>query len=412
MANNQFLTTNLISKTALAMFSVNAPYVMTASRIYQPEFSNTGYKIGSQIQMRRQNQFIVGDGSVATPQAITEVPETLTVSHQYHTMIAYTIADLTLKIDDFSRMFLQPAIQRIIAKMESDISVAAEQQLNYFAGTAGTAINSFSSVDVAGALMLEQGIDISDDTYLATTVRDGSSLKSGLQGNFTPVFNEEIVRKSAIGHLSYFDVFQSQCIKKHVAGAGPTLHASDTLTVNGAVSSGNTIVMAGANGGGAAVTGYFLPGDLISFSPTAVQNVNPETQNATGTGAQFVVTAPADSAMGGAISVQVAIAGVGIISDPTNPLQNVSNPIPDGATVNVVPSYNPNVAYTARALDIVCPPLMKLQVPYCSVAVDPVTKLSMTVTQIGDVTNYLNYMRVDLLCGFLWHPQYAVKLIS
>jgi hypothetical protein len=410
--SNQFLTTSLISKTALAMFSVNAPYVMTASRIYQPEFSNTGYKIGSQIQMKRQLQYIIGDGSVAEPQNITETVETLTINHQYHALVAYTIQDLTLKIDDFSRIFLQPAIQRIIAKMETDISKAAELQLNYYTGTAGTPINSFTTVDLAGAKLLEQGVDISDDTYLATTVRDGSSLKSGLQGNFTPVFNEEIVRRSAIGHISYFDVFQSQCITKHTAGAGPTLHSTDTLTVNGAVSSGNTLVLAGANGGGAAVSGYFLPGDLISFSSTAVQNVNPETQLGTGQGAQFVVTAAADSAIGGAISVQVAIAGTSIISDPTNPLQNVSNPIPDGAAVIVVPSYNTNVAYPARALDIVCPPLMKLQVPYCSVAVDPTTKLSMTVTQIGDITNYLNYMRIDLLCGFLWHPQYAVKVLS
>ena len=53
------------------------------------------------------------------------------------------------------------------------------------------------------------------------TVRDGSALKSALLNNFTPVFNEDIVRQSAIGHLSYFDIFQSQNIVQHVAGAGP-----------------------------------------------------------------------------------------------------------------------------------------------------------------------------------------------
>jgi hypothetical protein len=78
----------------------------------------------------------------------------------------------------------------------------------------------------------------------------------------------------------------------------------------------------------------------------------------------------------------------------------------------MVPSYNVNVAYPARALDIVCPPLYKLQVPYASVAVDPETGLSLAVTQTGDILGYQNLMRIDILCGFKWHPQYAVKLLS
>ena len=105
--------------------------------------------------------------------------------------------------------------------MEKDIASSAEQDLNFFTGTAGVAINSFTTVDTAGAKLLEQGVNIASDAYMAMTVRDGSSLKGALLNNFTPVFNEDIVRSSAIGHLSYFDIFQSQNIKRHTAGAGP-----------------------------------------------------------------------------------------------------------------------------------------------------------------------------------------------
>src|SRR5215475_15877697 len=170
----------------------------------------------------------------------------IVIAHEYHALIAYTIQDLSLRIEDFSRIFIAPAIQEIITQMEKDIGSAAELELNFFTGTAGVAINSFSTVDTAGAKLLEQGVNIASDAYLAMTVRDGSSLKGALLNNFTPVFNEDIVRSSAIGHLSYFDIFQSQNIKHHIAGAGPTLHSSDTLLVNGAVSSGNTIIMDGA----------------------------------------------------------------------------------------------------------------------------------------------------------------------
>lgn len=401
---NQFINTQLVSNTALAMFANNAPFVMTGSRIYQDDFQNSGYKIGDTLQVRRQNNFIVGDGSTAVPQDIIETVENITVAHQYHALIAYTIQDLSLRIEDFSRMFIQPAIQNIITQMERDISRAAEQELYFYTGTAGTPINSFSTVDLAGAKLLEQGVNIASDAYLAMTVRDGSSLKSALLNNFTPVFNEDIVRQSAIGHLSYFDIFQSQNIVQHVAGAGPTLHSGDSLTVNGTVSSGNTIILAGAT---ASVTNYFLPGDLIQIA--GVNSVNPLSRQSTGQNMQFVITGAANSSGGGAVTITVSPS---IITDTNSPLQNVSNPVLTTSAVTVVPNYNVNVAYPARGLDIVCPPLYKLQVPYSSVAIDPETGLSLAVTQTGDILGYQNLMRLDILNGFLWHPQYAVKLLS
>ena len=401
---NQLITTNLVSNTALAMFANNAPFVMTGSRIYQDDFTNSGYKIGDTLQVRRQNNFIVGDGSTAVPQNIVETVENITVAHQYHTLIAYTVQDLTLRIEDFSRLFIQPAIQNIVSQMERDIARAAELELYFFTGTAGTPINSFSTVDLGGAKLLEQGVNISSDAYLAMTVRDGSALKSALLNNFTPVFNENIVRESAIGHVSYFDVFQSQNIVSHVGGAGPRLHSGDTLLVNGAVSSGSSIVMDGAT---VSITNYFVPGDV--FSIAGVQSVNPLSRQTTGQNMQFVVTANATSDGAGNITVSVAPS---IVSDTSSPLQNVNNAVPNNAVVTMVSTHNVNVAYPSRALDIVCPPLYKLQVPYASVAIDPETGLSLSVTQVGDILAFQNYMRLDILCGFKWHPQYATLVLS
>lgn len=402
--SNQFINTQLVSNTALAMFANNAPFVMTGSRIYQDDFQSSGYKIGDTLQVRRQNNFVIGDGATAVPQDIIETVENITIAHQYNALIAYTIQDLSLRIEDFSRMFIQPAIQNIITQMEHDICVDAELEGYFFQGNAGTPINSFQAVDLAGAKLLEQGVNVASDAYLAMTVRDGSSLKSALLNNFTPVFNEDIVRQSAIGHLSYFDIFQSQNITTHVAGAGPTLTPGDTLTVNGAVGSGNTIVLAGAT---INVTNYFLPGDLISIA--GVHSVNPLSRQSTGQNMQFVITAAANSSAGGAVTIQVSPT---INSNTASPLQNVDNAIPTGSAVTATPSYHVNVAYPARALDIVCPPLYKLQVPYSSVAIDPETGLSLAVTQTGDILGYQNLMRIDILCGFKWHPQYFVKLLS
>jgi hypothetical protein len=192
-----------------------------------------------------------------------------------------------------------------------------------------------------------------------------------------------------------------------VAGAGPRLTPGDTLTVNGAVSSGSTIVLAGATGG---VTDYFVAGDVISIA--GVTSLDSVSQASTGQNAQFVITANATSTGGGAVTISVQVAGSDIISDATNPRQNVSNAIPNAAAVTVVGSHNVNVAYTERSLDIVCPPLYKLAVPNASIVTDPTTGLSVAVTQLGDILSYSNRMRVDLLCGFKWHPEYAVRVLS
>ena len=151
--SNQFINTQLVSNTALAMFANNAPFVMTGSRIYQDDFNNSGYKIGDTLQVRRQNNFVIGDGSTAAPQDIIETVENIVVAHQYHALIAYTIQDLSLRIEDFSRMFIQPAIQNIISQMEQDICSAGVLSLNFFSGTPGSPINSFQVVDLAGAVM-------------------------------------------------------------------------------------------------------------------------------------------------------------------------------------------------------------------------------------------------------------------
>lgn len=404
---NQILTTQLISNTSLALFSTNCPFINTASRMYQADFTSSGYQIGTTLQVKRQNNYLIGDGSVAVPQSIQEQVEEIKVEHQYHAMIEYTIQDLSLRIEDFSRLFLQPAIQGIIAKMEQDISRSAETELSMFANTSGTSINSFSSIDSAGTVLLKHNVALNQgDSYMALSIDDAATAKSGLVNFFTPMLNEEITRYSSVGHLSYFDVFQSQNIQRHVAGAGPTLFPGDTLTVNGAVASGSTIVLSGATPN---ITNYFLPGDLITIAGVD------EWVNITGNtykNAQFVILQPANSNGLGQVTIQVQILGNPIISDPTNTHRNVSNPIPDAAPVTVQGSYAINVAYPTRALDIVCPPLWKLEVPQVAQTTDEATGLSLTVTQIGNINTYQNLMRIDLLCGFKWHPQYACKVLG
>ena len=399
---NIFQNTSLVAKTALAMFENNFPALMLMNRGYQAEFLQGPYKKGDTLNIRRQNFFNGGEGPTVTPEDIVETVESLVIEKQFNVAFQVTSKQATLNLEDFSQEVLRPAVQRLITNCESYLYDKAESQLYFYVGNSTSDLNSYTSVSQAGVKLLNQGVNLNDNAYFDCTVKDADAIKAAALSQFTPTVNDQIYKTAAIGHISYFDVFWSQLIKQHIAGAGPTLHPGDTLTVNGAISSGNTIVLAGAT---ASVTNYFLPGDVITI--TGVKNVNPVSKQPT-TNAQFVITAAANSSAGGAVTISV---NPEIILAPS-PLQNLSTAIPNGAAVTVNGSHNVNIAFTRRSGDIICPPMDKLMTQYCSNVTDDKTGVSIRLSGQGDILNDVNIFRLDILIGAAWHPQYATRVLS
>ncbi len=75
-------------------------------------------------------------------------------------------------------------------------------------------------------------------------------------------------------------------------------------------------------------------------------------------------------------------------------------------------TYPVNLAYCTRGLDIVIPPME----PYFSKqsynVVSEKTGCNLLVTLDSDTVNGLNLLRIEMLLGYKWHPQYAVRLAS
>lgn len=401
----------IVSNLALAEFQNNNSFVMTAFRGYEQDFPMPGYKQGDIINIRKQNFAVVNDGRIATPYDINEQTESLQISHQYNTMIEVSSRELTLDLDTrgdyFNERYIRPAIADIIKTMETQIAIDAINQLNFAVGVAGTSINSFAAVDQAGVKLLEQAVDIFGDAYMGLSLRDASALKSSLSNNFNDTLNQDISFASQLGHLSYFDLFQNQSIRTHTTGS-----QAGTILVNGAVATGNTIVMDGAT---PSQTGVFRKGDVVSF--TGVNSVNPIDKSDTGSLMQFVVLADANSTAGGAVTIQVSPT---IDSDPSSTRRNVTTLIPDNAPVSILgvtspgtpKTYTVNVAYPKRGLSLVVPPMELIDVTRQYVATDKTTNVSLRVGFDADIKNDIQSMRIDVLCGWKWHPEYATKVIS
>lgn len=397
--SNEILTTDIILNKVLAEYSNYIPLLTTANRAVETDFTQSAYKFGDTVNLRRRNRSIYQSGQVLTAQAITEQAEPLTIAYWPGRFIEFTSFDLTLKVDQFYERYMQPHVISLANQCEQLIAQAAALQLYNFEGSTSSLLNSFASIDVADVRMTEMGVLDGYDPLMIISPKDSGALKAALYNSFNVTLNTEITQRSALGHLGSFDIFRSQNIAKQRAGspgAGP-------ITTTATVSSGNVIPMAGFPNN----TLVFKAGDVFSVSDA--QTINPLNYTSYGTNMQFVVLSDVTSSNTGTANVSVAPT---IISDPSNQMMNISNPIPSGATVTTVASHNVNIAYTKMALDVAMPKLDRLMVNDSSVKTDPDLHISLRLSIQGDVRTSVNGYRLDCLLGARWHADYALRVLS
>lgn len=405
---NQIPVTQLIANAMLAELGSNNSLLLTGARTYESDFRLPDYRIGDTVSLRRQNQFLVNDGRVGVLQDTIERVEPLTIEHQLNVTTEYSSRELTLFVDTgegaFNERYLRPMIQDITKQAETLIAQGALTQLNFTSGNPAAPINSWGIIDLVYAKMQEQAIQINNDGYIALPPRQGSALKNSAQNFFNPTLNEDISFASRLGHYSVFDIFQNQSVQFHTVGKG----AVGAVVAVTPASGDSTINLSGL---GASVTGVYLPGDIIRFD--SVNSVNPIDRTDTGQLMDFVVQNQVDSTAGGLGQV---IVYPPIISDPASPYRNVS--IPVVATMPVTLEGAPNSryhvspCYAPRGLDIVIPPLEVLNSVDTSVVTDKDLNVSLRVERQGSLLNDVNMLRVDMLFGFKWHPDYCVRLHS
>lgn len=405
---NQIAVTELVANAMLAEFSNNNSLLLTGARTYESDFQQAAYKYGDTIQLRRQNQFTVNDGRVGVLQDQIDRTEPLVINHQLNVTVEYSSRELTLFVDTgegpFNERTIRPAINNITKQAETLIAQGALTQLNYTSGNPAAPINSFAIVDLVYAKMQEQAIEINNDGYLALSPRQASALKAANQNAFNDTLNEDISFASALGHYSVFDVFSNQSIQFQTNGVGAV-----GAVVAANVASGSTTV--NLSGLGASVNNVYLPGNIIRF--TGVNSVNPTDRSDTGQLMDFVVQNVVNSTAGGLGTVTVSPA---IISDPASPYRNVSTPVISTMPVTMDGAgsarYHVNLAYPPRGLDIVIPPMEVLNGVDASVVTDRDLNVSLRVQRQGQILNDVNMLRIDMLFGFKWHPDYCVRLHS
>jgi P22 coat protein - gene protein 5 len=208
----------------------------------------------------------------------------LTVATQRHVDIAFTTAERTLSIEDYSERFIMPRMNKLAGNIAQTLmfssqgavpnaSASVDANNNILAITSGAVLN-------AGALLDDNSapdMGTMDARKLANDPHTDAKLVNTLAGQFNPATTissqfKTGTMKNALG----FDMFRDQTVIKHTTGS------ATAATVSGANQTGTAITIT-------ALTGTLNQGDVITIA--GVLAVNRTTFASTGLARQFTVTA-------------------------------------------------------------------------------------------------------------------------
>lgn len=322
---NSLITPTELTRTSLDILHQKLRFIGSINREYDDRFAKSGAKIGNSLQIRLPNEFTVRDGAVMDAEAVSEKYITLDVSTQKGVDFSFSSAELTMKIEKFADRYLEPAMAKLAAKMETDALSMYKQIPNEITDDGDTM--TVADVLEGGKLLTDQ-LCPTDGRVLLLNPRDNVSLVNANtaifnpQGNISGAWKTGKVQDQFMG---YGDIMESSLMPVHTSGTDDG--TGDYLT---------DIAAAEANGSGTypeaggelnidTGAGSFVIGDIIEIED--VLAVHPESKASLGYRRQFVVTANATpGAGGGSIFIYPAIVATG-------PKQNVNAAAADGKII-------------------------------------------------------------------------------
>ena len=398
MANN-ILTIGQITKTALAIFRNSNAFLMNVDRQYDDQFARGGGKIGSTLRLRLPNDYALRTGPTAVPQSTNEQFTPLVVATQLGVDVAFSTAERTLAIEEYSERILAPMVNRLAGGVASSVMSGAETVPNIVHNIDAVATNNttppqFATWAAAKAKLVQNNAigpfkAVLDPLSEARTV-------TAMQGYFNS--QTEIGRQYMTGSMrtaAGFDFMSDNTVITHQTAAYGTLP-----TVNGANQTGNVLTVT-------ATTAPINKGDIITIA--GVNAVNRVNKNDLGTLRQFAITAFVPV---GSTTLPIYPAIVGQVAGVETAFQTVAQSPANGAAIsspiNASEVYRKNIAFAAGAVTMVTADL-ELPGGVQEAAREKLDDISMRMVTAYNVVTDQTTTRLDILFGFAWvRPEWAV----
>lgn len=378
---------------------------------------NGGYFPGNSVRFRLPNMFDYQRGYSVTFGDVVEEDVTVTMQDPISIPVSFRSDEAVTQINlgntqakVWAERISKPISATLMAVLNNIIAQEAETSVYNWVGDASADITTSNVFYDAGSMLSQLDIQVGApyNGYIALHTRAKQTLYPEVPKLFLPALNENIFKQGLLGSVNSFDTFVEPQLTIHRAYAG-TL-GTPLIRVNSA--SGDTTVK--LKGLTPSITGIIKAGDLFTVTGAGVNPTPTKLSRLikanTGLPFQFVVTADADSDASGYTDVSIKPT---IISDPTNPRRNISNILHVDDVVNFVGDYTMSLAFVQPALNVVAPPLAKLdQGAISSVIEDKDTRISIRYSAQDNVQTSAHGRRMDVWPAILWIGDASCKIIS
>lgn len=396
---NTILTPDQITREALRILENKLVLTRNVNRQYDKSFANEGAKIGTTLRIRKPDRALVSDGAALQIQDENQQYTSLTVSNQKHIGLSFSAAEMTMSLDDFSKLIIEPRVSQLAAAIDADVANAFKW-IGQSVGTPGTT-PATSAVLLAAAQKLNESAAPSGQRYATVNPAANAGLVEGLKGLFNPVSTVAKQFKSGLmseGILGLDEMAMSQSIASFTCGTRTTGTTAAAVTAQGQ----NTISLAGL---GAA--GTVKAGDV--FTVANVYAVNPQTRQSTGSLYQFVVLADAVADGAGAATVTVPA-----MYDATHALANINAFPANGVAATFLGgagvAYPQNLIYHQDAITFATADLVLPKGVDMGSRVNH-NGISMRMIRDYDINTDRLATRLDVLYGYaVIRPELAVRL--
>lgn len=291
--SNNLLNTSYIVNTGLLVLDNMLVFADGVEKKYSDEFAIKEAKIGATVNIRRPPRYL---GTFGAPLNVEDTNETflpVSLNNQFHVDVQFTTADLLLSMDLFKTRVLNPMIQTVANRIDSDGLFAALQLTAQSVGTPAVAPASFLTFAQANAILDMEACPADDSRRCVLDPLSAAAAVDGIKGLFNPQAQlGDYVRRGFIAkNFAGLDWYRDQNVVAFTTGAQG---GTPLLTAN---TGGAFLTTGWANNGFIQTngwtnsTGVVKVGDIIQIA--GVFPANPQSRTQYGNSLkQFVVLPP------------------------------------------------------------------------------------------------------------------------
>ena len=396
---NTLLTVDMITKEALRLAHEKAVFIGTINRQFDASFRGDR-KIGDTLRIRYPSEYTRRTGSrVMDVQDSVQVSTSLVVATQDGVDLRVNSREMSLDLEEFSALHLEPAMASLISNIDADVLVGCTKSTYNFAGTAGTAV---SSLTAPGAARTRMNQNLAPKSMRAVQFDSGvmASIVSGTAAYFNPsnAISEQF-REGLVARTAMADYYENERVW---AMANTTSVTLSTAKLNGYISTlGQTSMNITSLTVAAASVG-------MKFTLANLFDVHPETKQSYAQLKQFTIVGATDVSTY-TISPAIYISG---------PRQNVGGTGATTSTNALTWLGSPNSTYTLGLMyhrDAFT--FATAELPLMSAAEKCVRRtydgISLRVWQDADIRNDEMLTRIDILYGFAAiRPAWACAIVG